>query len=460
MADTYGERRGLLRAWGGKLAELAARGLFGKPFTIPRIDPVVGPRAGALEIYAGIHAGPMLRTLSKDDGAILRQLVPWGFVGEPVAFMSGRSLRVEAGWDRSLAQTCVRLAEIGHKPDRAESWIAGVDERGRTVVASLSDVTPHYLFAGTTGSGKSVGLRNAAIQFARYPDQNEIVLVDGKHGESLRALERLPGVVGPVATTIETARAALSWAAEHMRARFAGNADRRRIVVIFDEFQELIGDSMIEALFRQIATQGRAARVHMLAATQHPTVSAFGHSATRRCFPGKAAFMVDDWDASRIAVGGSYPRADHLLGAGDEYACAPGVVHRIQGAYVDDRDLRVLDRVERTQVDQWADAVDVGPGLQSDSAGRSRRRLPTADDLSRAILAAIAGEGRPLFRDRYPPGSRPGSTRAEWLMAIGREVWEILADSSELGEWARATRACLPGSMETPCRGDQTHGEE
>ena len=236
----------------------------------------------------------LLQALRQHDAATLRQFVPWAFTGEPVAFMAGRFVRVEAGWPEWLAEGMIRLSDLSERPKDASRWVVGKNENGRTVSVGLNDRTPHYLVSGATGSGKSVALRNALLQLSRH-HENRLVLLDGKYGESLRLVEHLPGVVGPVAVEGPEVRAALGWACQEMRLRYE-NGHAGRVVVAFDEFQEFVGDPVIVALMKRIAAQGRGAGVHLLAATQHPTVDAFGDPAVRRNLTGKLALMVADAD--------------------------------------------------------------------------------------------------------------------------------------------------------------------
>jgi DNA segregation ATPase FtsK/SpoIIIE-like protein len=442
-------RRQLLKEWASYIGRAAGQGaLTGKPLPIELIEVIAGPRAGALEIYAGLQAGEILQALSKNDKANLRQFVPWNFVGEPACYMAGRFVRLEAGWPDHLARTMIRLSELGKNPKRG-GWIAGQNERGQTVPPRLSDATPHFLVSGATGSGKSVALRNAVLQLSQDP-LNRLVLADGKYGESLNQVAHLRGVVGPVASCGPSIRAALGWACQEMRRRYeqlAGSQPPKqeyqngRVIVVFDEFQELIADPVIVALLRKLAAQGRGAHVHLLAATQHPTVAAFGDASTRRSLVGKLALRVEDPDASRVAVGGSLPRADYLLGAGDAYAVKPGAVHRIQGAFVDQRD---FDKAEagKWEFETWPEyrAEDVGRDLPQQ---RHKGRSFSSGEIGASLISAMEGDGRPALVNRLENENlgRPGSGRAEALLRLGRKTHAWLEGRgvelcyTEEGEW-------------------------
>jgi hypothetical protein len=422
--STLATRTQLLQAWAAYLQRAAQQGALTRQPLSLQIEGIVGLRAGALEIYAGVEAPKLLSTLARHDSALLRQFVPWQFVGEPAVYMAGRYVRVEAGWPAELAETMIPLATINHRPPDNGRWIAGKNETGATVVAGLNDKTPHYLVAGQTGSGKSVALRSAVLQLSRDPG-NRIVLVDGKLGEGLGELQHLPHVVGPVAVDGPQARAALAWSCEQMAERYRRPGRQSgRLVVVVDEFQEWAGDELFVDLLRRLAAQGRAAGVHLLAATQHPAVDAFGDTTTRRNLAGKLALRVDDPDASRVAVGGSSPRADYLLGAGDAYVIGPAAVHRIQAAYVGSRDLEAVSSNGWTwQLDEW-------PDLDAEALGQAAVNWSyNGAELAHSLVSAERGEGRPALVDRLESAGlpRPGAERAIRLLNLGRECHQALA---------------------------------
>lgn len=414
-----GGRDELLHSWATYLTDAAHSGaLTGRPCPIMRVETIAGPRAGALEVYCGLEAGRLLRALSKNEAAQARQMIPWDFAGDPQCFMSGRYVRIEAGWPGDLAERLIRLGSLGKHPKSAGRWVAGKSELGTTVVAGLNDRTPHYLLAGQTGSGKTVALRSAALQLSADPT-TQLILVDGKASEGLGAVARLPGVVGPVALEGPEVRSALGWACAEMLRRYQSGKHESRLVVIVDEFQELIADAVVVGLLRKLCAQGRAAGVHCLLATQHPTVKAFGDSTIRRNLVGKIALRVADADASRVAVGGATPRADHLLGAGDCYTVAPGACHRLQCAYVDEREINVAGR-GAYQFPTWPDYEPETVGQDLPAAGWSY----DGAELGVSIISASENEGRPkMIRRLVAAGlKRPGAERAVRLLRLGRET--------------------------------------
>lgn len=414
-------RDNLLADWARYLVGAARQGqLTGRPCPISRVETIAGPRAGALEMFVGLEAGRLVRALSKNDCAAMRQFVPWSFAGEPQVFMSGRFVRAEAGWPAELSERVIRLGDLGEHPHDGGRWIAGKSETGATVIPGLNDATPHFLVSGATGSGKSVALRSAVLQLSADPD-NSLVLVDGKSGESLRAVERLPGVLGPCATDGPQVRAALGWAAAEMRNRYQTGYQTGRVIVVVDEFQELVDDQVVVDLLRKLCAQGRAAHVHCLLATQHPTVSAFGDSSTRRNLVGKVALRVSDSDASRVAVGGATPRADRLLGAGDSYTVAPGACHRVQMAYVDEQEITAGEHGGHDwRFTRWPDYEPEAIGQELPDVAWKY----TGDELGVSIVSAAHGEGRPSMVKRLQEAElgKPGSERAARLLGLGRDV--------------------------------------
>jgi hypothetical protein len=425
------ERGQFLRDWGKYIVEAARGGqLTGKPCDITRVEGIVGPRAGALEMRAGLASDKMVNVLGRNNAATLRQFVPWDFLGDPTAYMSGRNVRVEAGWPDALAEKMVRLTDLGKYPMKEGRWVVGKNEHGTTIVVGLNDRTPHFLVSGATGSGKSVALRSAALQLSR-DETNSMILIDGKYGESLKQIKHLPGVVGPLVMDVNGARSALGWACSEMRERYRSGSNGR-LVVIFDEIQQFADDSVVSGLMKKLATQGRGAGVHLIAATQHPTVRCFGDAATRRQLSGKVALRVSDPDASRVAVGGNMPRADFLLGAGDCYTVAPGACHRVQGAYVDARDFGQHEPGNGHQIDQWPayEAENAGQELpRAQVPGRPRKAI-TYQEIGVALVSAWLSEGRPalkrrLVREGLP---QPGSDRARNLLTMGRQLYKFLSE--------------------------------
>lgn len=436
-------RANLLNQWANAIDTAARVGALtgdpSKPINIREIDVIAGPRAGALELDAGFDAGRLLRALAADDMALTRQFVPWPFIGQPSVYMLGRYVRIEAGWNEAQAQKMISVKQLNARPNGSGGWLAGMNEYGRAVVLHLSDNAPHFLIAGTTGSGKSVCLRSMVTQLSQRGDQ--LVLIDGKFGEGLRNLDHLPGVVGPLAVDIDTARGALAWTVAEMVRRYEqGDTDAARLCVVIDEVQELISDAAIAEMVRRIAAQGRAAHVSITLATQHPTTKALGDDASiKRNVTGRIALRVSDYKASEVAIGQNTPRADWLLGAGDAYAVVPGQVQRVQIAYIERRDIDRLLTAQPT-ISTWpdynAEAMPSGANVATYNGA----------ELAASLVNAYQGSGRPaLVKALESAGlGKPGNVRADRLLKLGREQLDALRGDG----WDLCLPACPENTHE------------
>jgi len=438
----------LLEKFARGVIQTASGGAFGSPIPIYEVEMVAGPRAGAIHVNAGLGTGVLFKALSQNDCALLRQFIPWDFAGEPVAFMKGRWLRLEAGWPRALAETRIPLSRLPGNPQRLGYWKAGKNETGQVVVPGLSDRTPHWLFAGATGSGKTNALRGAAVQLAKQGAK--LVLLDGKWGEGLRPLARLQGVIGPVATEASDIRKALGWVYLEMKRRYQAQGNGwPLLVVLFDEFQEFLGkrgDPLITETIRRIVAQGRAVHVHAILATQHPSLEIFGDPTIRRNVVGRIALRVADPKASEVAVGGPTPRADRLLGTGDAYCIAPGAAHRTQLALVTEKDIAEASGGE-PGMREWEDFKAEELGMEIPQKGRPTARL-SAKELAIALEMAYIGAGRPRLQDELEQAGlgRPGSDRADRLLRLARRTLKALRERGWDLVWEAEedNSACLP----------------
>ena len=420
-----------------------------RPIAIQHVDTIAGPRAGAVELHAGVQAGDLLKALTKDNGAVLRQFIPWEFTGAPAAYLphGSRAVRVEAGWPDELAEKDITLESIGANPRQPGRWIVGKNEMGRTVVAGFDDEKPGYLLGGETGSGKSFANRSIVAQLSGAAwgrlNSTRLVLIDGKYGEGLGEVAGLPGIAGPLATDITAARAALGWAHQQMMDRYqkrfqswpeAEKERAGRLVVVADEVQEIIRDPAIAALLRRLANQGRAVRVYTLIATHHPTADVLGEdgSVLKAGLPGRIAMRVTSPEASRVVIGASDPRADRLLGCGDSYVVALSKVHRVQWAYIPPARLKSMSGAQ-PELAAWP-AFDPGQVGISPDDGRANGNGNGGfggKELAVSLAAAFLGHGRPtLVKALEVVGlGRIGSDRADRLLAEGREAQTWLSEN-------------------------------
>jgi len=328
-----------------RIVQAGKLGLLSKQSFVPSVQVVSGPRAAVALVSAGSLTGEVLKALSKDNAALLRQLLPFDFDDKTLSVsLSKWYVRLEAGWPLDLQERVVKLTSVCQKPLGNGHWVVGLNEYGATVVGALDDSTPHWLVGGTSGSGKSVALHNLIYQLVRA-DDCILVLIDGKEGESLKRLEALPCVLGQCATNVDAARGALSYVLSKMQERYelvsresVSESTAKRLVVVFDEFQEFASDKFVAEAIRKIASLGRAASVHLVLATQHPVNSVMGDPQTKRNLRGRLALQVTDFAASQVVVGSEHPRADKLTGAGDCYCQG----ERVQGTLVTGTDMQAL----------------------------------------------------------------------------------------------------------------------
>jgi len=448
------QREAMLTEWAQVIAANAHSGLLaGRSIAITRWERLQGPRVGGIRLLVGgLETGRLLRALTRDDLAAARMLCPWEFQGEVQCYLDNRWIRLETGWSEMLSESIVPLTSLNRRPLHANQWVVGKSERGETIKAELRDDTPHYLAAGTSGCGKSVAVQNLLLQLTTYTD-NEAVLIDGKYGESLLPLGQLPGVIGPVAITVEDARRALAWAVAQMRERYErraqGEPPTRRLLVVYDEFQEGAHDDLVVNLLSRLSAQGRGAGVSLFLSTQHPTVGSFRDPSTRRNLSGRLAMRVTDSEASKVVVGSNAPRADKLLFAGDTYVITPGrAACRVQGAYVDGNDIKAAlekanGRAGQWRFSQWPEVDCAGIGQDLPMTGNSRGWSYTGEELGVAVASAVESEGRPLLvkRMEWAGLGRPGSAKATRLLELGRDAvtWLVENGYSLYGERALAT---------------------
>lgn len=234
---------------------------------------VCGPRAGAVEVECGLQSSQLLSAL---DEATVRQVVPWKFSGTPVAYIppGSRAVRVEAGWPAELAVSNIPFRQLGDHPRGGGTFIVGLNETGRTVTTQFDDDKPTHLIAGHQGSGKTYAIRSIVAQTSGaawgIKSGTRLVLIDGKRGEGLDPVARMPGVVGPVALDPMTGSKALAWTLAQMNERLDDGFTRLtlaqkeatgRILVIIDEVQEFARDAGFIGLLSQISRPSRASRL-------------------------------------------------------------------------------------------------------------------------------------------------------------------------------------------------------
>lgn len=228
--------------------------------------------------------------------------------------------------------------------------LLGVDEDGVPLLLRLdSPDVAHVLVAGTTGSGKTVLMRIMGLTLAMWNRQAHIqlVLIDPKH-RGLAPLAPLPHVWGGgVATYPEQIMDRLRALVALMEERDRSGRSWPRMVVMIDELAEIlaVGKRAAADAITRLVQRGREAGVHVVAATQKPTVSVLG-SVMKGNFPVRIVGRVTSADDARVAAGLAGTGAEHLRGHGEFMLVAGGQVMRFQAAYADtNMTARLVDNV-------------------------------------------------------------------------------------------------------------------
>jgi S-DNA-T family DNA segregation ATPase FtsK/SpoIIIE len=323
----------------------------------------------------------------------------------------------------------VRLREILACPDYENSksvltMALGKDIAGRPVVADLEKM-PHLLVAGTTGSGKSVGV-NAMILSLLYratPDQVRLIMVDPKMLE-LSVYEGIPHLLTPVVTDMKEAANALRWAVAEMERRYplmaamgvrniTGYNKKVReaidkgepivdptvdivpgeppqtleplpfIVIIIDELADMmmvVGKQVEESIAR-LAQKARASGIHLILATQRPSVDVIT-GLIKANIPTRMAFQVSSRIDSRTIL--DQMGAEQLLGQGDMLYLPPGsgLPERIHGAFVDDHEVHgVVDFLKKSGQPNYLEEITQGLADDENGSGMSNASDGESDPL-------------------------------------------------------------------------------
>jgi S-DNA-T family DNA segregation ATPase FtsK/SpoIIIE len=244
----------------------------------------------------------------------------------------------------------------------------GEDVKGTPVVSDLARM-PHLLIAGATGSGKSVCINSiiACLLLTHTPDSLRLLMVDPKMVE-LSVYNGVPHLLSPVVTEVDKAAAVLFWAVKEMERRYtlfskANARDLKRynehlqkngekplpmIVVVVDEMADLMmaAPEEVEKHICRLAQMARAVGIHLIIATQRPSVDVIT-GLIKANFPARIAFAVTSQTDSRVIL--DVPGAERLLGRGDMLFMAPDAskLERIQGTFLSDDEINKLVRYWR-----------------------------------------------------------------------------------------------------------------
>lgn len=276
----------------------------------------------------------------------------------------------------TLYEQCLKKFK-GHLP-----LLLGQNTIGSTVVVDLISM-PHLLVAGSTGSGKSVALNTMLISLLCYakPEDLKLILIDPKKLE-FAVYADLPHLLFPIVTEPERAIAVLRWAVQTMQSRYERMAkagvrqakeyhalyhDMASIVIIIDEFADLMitTGKEIEELIVRLAQMARAAGIHIILATQRPSVDVIT-GLIKVNFPARIAFKVTSKIDSRTII--DTIGADKLLGKGDMlFLDNQGMLNRIHGAYISDAEIAsVVEQIKSYGAPVYETLSEVQHGTSDD----------------------------------------------------------------------------------------------
>ena len=308
----------------------------------------------------------------------------------------------------------VYLSEILDKADFKKKEIKlpialGKNISGIPIVGDLTSM-PHLLIAGTTGSGKSICINTIILSllYKHTPEKCKFILIDPKMLE-LSTYEGIPHLLCPVITEAKKAASVLGWVVKEMESRYrlmtkegVRNIDGYNtkhklpmpyIVVVVDEMSDLmlVAGKEIENYIQKLSQMARAAGIHIIMATQRPSVDVIT-GTIKANFPTRISFQVTSKIDSRTILGEQ--GAEQLLGKGDMlYMSSANRIVRIHAPFVSDNEIEEINNFLRSQeepdyVDEilsFADEKEIGDGSKNTS---------DKDELYQSALEIIKSEGK------------------------------------------------------------------
>lgn len=309
----------------------------------------------------------------------------------------------------------------------------GKDIAGKPVITDLAKM-PHLLVAGTTGSGKSVCVNTliSSILFSRKPEEVKLLLIDPKMVE-LSIYNGIPHLMVPVVTDMKKAAAVLRWAVREMEARYkafaaSGKRDIKSyneahpkaamplIVLIIDELADLMmtAPDDIEESISRLAQMARAAGIHMVLATQRPSVNVITGSIKANV-PSRISFAVGSQIDSRTIL--DMAGAEKLLGKGDMLFAPIGANKpiRVQGAFISDDEVEhLVEFVKAQREPEYDDTVTQEAEKETEKESSEENDIYRDELLERAVnLVMESGQASvSMLQRRF----RIGYTRAARLV--------------------------------------------
>ncbi|MDA7553081.1 DNA translocase FtsK [Candidatus Pelagibacter sp.] len=284
----------------------------------------------------------------------------------------------------------------------------GKNISGKPVVGDLASM-PHLLIAGTTGSGKSVCINTIILSllYRHTPDKCKFILIDPKMLE-LSTYEGIPHLLCPVITEAKKAASVLGWVVKEMESRYRlmtkegvrnidGYNSKHKlpmpyIVVVVDEMSDLmlVAGKEIENYIQKLSQMARAAGIHIIMATQRPSVDVIT-GTIKANFPTRISFQVTSKIDSRTILGEQ--GAEQLLGKGDMlYMSSANRIVRIHAPFVSDNEIEKINSSLRTQAEP--DYIDEILNFADEKEIGDSQSLGDKDELYQQALEIIRSEGK------------------------------------------------------------------
>ncbi len=400
---------------------------FGHKVKVVQIDtgPVITQYE--IELEAGLRVGK-IHSLADDLAISLK--APAVRIVAPLP--NRDTVGVEVPNDQRAS---VRIKEVmqGVKNRAAKMRIPlflGKDVKGQPLVYDLADM-PHLLIAGRTGTGKSVCLNSMilSILMTRRPDEVKMLMIDPKMVE-MSQYRRIPHLMHPVVTDMKKAEAMLAWAVDKMEERYdilaragvrhvstynqlgeeeiharlkpADEEEKARIpthmpyiVIIADEVADLMmtAPREVESHIIRLAQKSRAVGIHLIVATQKPTVDVIT-GLIKSNLPARIAFQVSSRSDSRVVL--DEMGAEKLLGMGDMLFLVPGTSHliRAQGTYASDKEINSVVQFLESYEPQYSRELVQLPTSSGDRTGAAGGSLKERDELYEQAIEIVVREGR------------------------------------------------------------------
>jgi S-DNA-T family DNA segregation ATPase FtsK/SpoIIIE len=307
----------------------------------------------------------------------------------------------------------VYLSEILNNSDFKKKDIKlpialGKNISGKPVVGDLASM-PHLLIAGTTGSGKSVCINTIILSllYRHTPDKCKFILIDPKMLE-LSTYEGIPHLLCPVITEAKKAASVLGWVVKEMESRYrlmtkegvrnidGYNAKHKLsmpyIVVVVDEMSDLmlVAGKEIENYIQKLSQMARAAGIHIIMATQRPSVDVIT-GTIKANFPTRISFQVTSKIDSRTILGEQ--GAEQLLGKGDMlFMSSANRIVRIHAPFVSDNEIEKVNNSLRTQAEP--DYIDEILNFADEKEIGDNQNQGDKDELYQSALDIIRSEGK------------------------------------------------------------------